>query len=122
MTRFISEALGSRQIFGQTLNELEAATDHSSIDIKFTLDLFKKTKAKIAELGLDPEDTTPRELFHALQQKVRQTDETIVKKLRTLAATHVSAIADPFDGMVIALNSLNRSNRCYAIKPAKLKS
>lgn len=104
------------------LQKLEAAAGHPNTDIRFSLDVSQAAKGKLRELGLDPNDTTPEELYHVLQTKVKADDKRLTKTLRTLAATHVSAEADPVAGMIHAIKDLPDSKRCFALKPAALKA
>jgi hypothetical protein len=123
MTRFLSQALQAEEpFFRQGLQRLELANGNPSSDIRLSAEVNHVTKQKLLELGLDPHDTTARELFNALQQKVRQDDARLSKVLRTKAATHVSAEADIVDGMVHALKELPDSRRCFTLKASSLKT
>jgi hypothetical protein len=123
MTRFLSEALEAKEpLFRHGLKKLEYSNGNPSTDIRLTCEVTNATKAKIKELGLDPEDTTAEELYEVLKQRSELDDQILVKRLRTLAATHVSAEAEPVAGMVIALNNLNHKKKCYALKLSRLKS
>jgi hypothetical protein len=103
------------------LQRLEAANGHLSADIRFSAEVTNQTKAKLRSLGLDPHDTTPQELYHALQERITNDDTRLVRVLRRRAATHVSAEADVTDGMVHALKRLPGSRRCFALKSSVLK-
>jgi hypothetical protein len=123
MTRFLSDALAAEEPhFRLGLMKLEAANNHPSVDIRLTSEINVTTRAKVKELGLDPNDTTATELYAALKEKVRVDDQVLTKTLRTLAAKYVSAEADPLDGMVEAMKHLPDSKRCYGLKLAKLRS
>ncbi len=63
-------------------------------------------KKKLTELDLDAADTTAHELYLALQSRLRADDAKLTKRLRTLAATHISAEADVVAGMAHALSKL----------------
>jgi len=123
MTKFLSQALQAPEpFFRQALKKLESANGHPNTDIRFSMEIGRAAKNKLSELGLDPEDTTPKELYHALQTRVEDDDAKLNRKLRTLAATHVSAEADVVAGMVHALKVLPDSKRCFAVKASALKS
>jgi hypothetical protein len=123
MTRFLSEALQAPEPFFRLgLRRLEAANGNPSTDIRFSSEVRHSTQAKLAELGLDPRDTTPKELYRALQERVRADDDRLVKHLRTLAATHVSAEGEVVDGMLHAIKALPDSRRCFALKASSLKA
>ncbi len=123
MTRFLSQALQAPEpLFRMGLRRLEAASAHRSADIRFTTHVQQSAQAKLRELGLDPRDTTPPELYHALQERIKADDAWLTKRLRTMAATHVSAEADGVAGMIHALKQLPDSKACYALKNSRLKS
>lgn len=123
MTKFLSRALQSSEpFFRQGLQRLEAANGRPSADIRFSTEVTQATKDKLRQLGLDPIDTTPEELYHVLQERVKSDDAKLNRTLRTRAATHVSAEANVVDGMIHALRELPDSKRCFAIKTSVLKS
>lgn len=123
MTKFLSQALQAPEpFFRQGLARLEAANGHPNTDIRFSTEVTRGSKAKLRELGLDPDDTTPEELYHALRERVKADDKRLGRNLRTLAATYVSAEADVVDGMVHALKTLPDSKRCFGLKSSVLKS
>lgn len=122
MTRWLSEVLGTQEpFFRSSLLGVEQANGQPNHDIRLSSDVLHQTRAKLRELGLDPQDTTARELYAVLQQRVQADDAKLVKTLRTLAASHVSAEGDVVDGMVHALKALPDSKRCFALKGSVLK-
>jgi hypothetical protein len=122
MTRFLSESLNANEpYFRLGLRQLEAASGNPSTDIRLSNEIKQASKTKILGLGLDPDDTTPNELYEALKQKLKDDDKLLTKKLRTLAASYVSAEAEPTAGMIEAINRLSDSKRCYSLKLSKLK-
>ncbi len=123
MTRFLSESLQAPEpAFRRGLQRLEFANGNPSTDIRFSSEVIQATRAKLMELGLDPDDTTPKELYQALQERVKADDAKLTRTLRTLAATHVSAEAEVVAGMVHAIQTLPDSRRCFALKPSSIKS
>jgi hypothetical protein len=122
MTRFLSEALhGQEPYFRRGLANLERANGNPSADIRLTLEVKALAGDKLRQLGLDPRDTTPKEAYEALKEKLKADDKDLVKNLRTLAATHISAEADPLDGLSEALKHLPDSKRCFSLKLARLR-
>lgn len=123
MTKFLSQVLEAPEpFFRQGLRRLEAANGHPNTDIRFSAEVNRAAKDKLRELGLDPHDTTPRELYHFLQERVKADDKRLNRTLRTAAATHVSAEGDVVAGMVHALEALPDSKRCFALKASVFKS
>lgn len=123
MTRFLSESLQATEPFFRLgLRRLEAAHGNPAADIRFTTDILHAAQAKLRALALDPRDTTPQELYHALQQRIAADDALLTKYVRTQAATYVSAEADPVAGIAHVLKQLPDSRRCYALKNSALKA
>ena len=104
------------------LRRLESANGNPSTDIRFSSEVLQSTKAKLLELGLDPRDTTPSELYRTLQQRVKADDARLAKHLRTQAATHVSAEGEVVAGMIHVIKELPDSKRCFALKNSSLKA
>jgi hypothetical protein len=79
MTRFLSAVLGAVEPgFSQSIQQLEQAAGRPGADIRLTEEIKQRTRAKIAELGLDPSDTTGEELYAALNERLRA-DEARVR-------------------------------------------
>lgn len=123
MTRFLSQALQAEEpYFRLGLQRLERANGNPSSDIRLSAEVNHISKQKLLELGLDPHDTTPHELFAALQRRVSEDDARLTKVLRTRAATHISAEADVVAGMAHVIKDLPDSRRCFALKASSLKA
>lgn len=123
MTRFLSSALQAEEPqFRRGLQQLESANGHPKNDIRFSAEIRRITQHKLTELGLDPQDTTAAELYHALQERVAIDDARLTRHLRTEAALHVSAEADVVAGMIHAIKQLPESKQCFGLKANSLRS
>lgn len=123
MTRWLSEALQAPEpFFRQALQRLEAANQHPNTDIRFSTQVRHSTQAKLRELGLDPRDTTTRELYQVLQSRVKIDDQRLVARLRTRAALHVSTEGKVTDGMVHVLQEVTQGQQAWSLKTSKLRS
>lgn len=123
MTRFLSTSLQATEpYFRHGLQRLEVAHGHPNTDIHLTAAVAHTSRQKMLQLGLDPKDTTPQELYKALEARVAADDKRLTRTLQTRAATYVSAEADVIAGIVHALHDLPETKRCYAIKPSVMKS
>lgn len=79
MTRYLSEALGAEEpVFSQGIQQLEQASGLPSADIRLSTQAMQAARVKIAELGLDPNDTTAKELYAALHERIKR-DELLVR-------------------------------------------
>jgi hypothetical protein len=122
MTRFLSESLNAAEPgFRLSLRQLEQANGHPNADIRLTSELTQATHAKVAALGLDPRDTTPKELYLAIQARLQADDSRLIKTLRTVAATHISAEGNVTAGLCHALKPLGGEVPVFAVKTSVLK-
>lgn len=122
MTRFLSDSLQAREpSFRMGLRQLEAAGKRNT-DIRFSTHVRHATQSKIRELGFDPHDTTPEELYHLLQERMRDDDDRLTRRLRAEAATYVSADGEVVSGMVHVLQRLPDSKNCFALKNSSLRA
>ncbi len=114
MTRFLSRALGALEpTFSQSLQQLERAAGQPGTDIRLTADIMQRTRAKIAQLGLDPNDTTGQELYAALQERLRRDEQTV----RTALSIASGAPADEVITRVRQfLEKHEAPKSCFALK------
>jgi len=67
MSRHISSLLGQpERLIKQKLAKLEDKNGYPSHDARHLADNIQAVRLKLSELGLDPDDTTAEELYHAL--------------------------------------------------------
>lgn len=82
MSRILSELLGvDRSLFAADIARLETASAGASADIQLTSEILVKVRQKTRELGLDPKDSTGREIYHALLNLTHLHDSFLVKKI-----------------------------------------
>lgn len=122
MTRVLSQLLEAKEPeFRQTVQRLEKSSGNACNDIRLTEALHHLTREKIMALGLDPEDTTGEELYHALQAKLANDDAKLVKRLRTISAQHVSAEGNISDGIAYALTTASTDKHAFGLKNSVLR-
>lgn len=81
MSKYLSELLGAPEpAFGQALKKLEQASGNPSVDVRLTAEIVGKSHVKMRELGLDPSDTTPKELYAALQNLLAKHDAFLCRR------------------------------------------
>lgn len=67
MARYLQQLLGAREpLFSAGLQKLERATGNTGIDAKLIGDIHERAYVAMRQLGLDPKDTTTKELWQAL--------------------------------------------------------
>jgi hypothetical protein len=122
MTRTLSTILQTNEVrLKQQLHQLERVSGHQSRDIKLSVEMMHVAQDKVHALGLDKHDTTPKELYQVLMQRVNADDLRLERALQTRAATYISAEARLTDGMVHALESEVAGQKVMALKPATAK-
>jgi hypothetical protein len=78
----LSELLGATEpLFSMAIKQLEQASGNPSADVRLTAELLGKVRLKTEELGLDPDDTSPKELHYALIAKIESHDKHLVKRI-----------------------------------------
>jgi hypothetical protein len=82
MSRFISDLLSKEKaVLQASLEKFEEATGGPSHDIELTSEIIIQAKNKMRQLGLDPEDTTPEELYQSLLSLAGLHDKFLLKRL-----------------------------------------
>ena len=122
MTKLLAQLLSSKEPqFHQTLARLEAAAGHASHDIRLSEDINQLQRAKLQQLGLDPNDTTGEELFQALQEKLKSDDALLIKRLRQISAYQVNAAANLSEGIAAATNEVMQGSLIFVLKSSVAK-
>lgn len=119
MTRYLSLALGAQEpIFSQSIRQLEQASGAPSADIRLTADIQNRTRQKIAELGLDPNDTTGPELYSALRERIKLDDIHV----RTVLGLDDSATSmDVLLRVEEVISAAEMQKQCFALKASVAK-
>jgi len=82
MAHALSQLLDAHEpLFTMEMQDLERISGHASIDVKLIAEISQKVRVKIKELGLDPDDTTANELYHALQGLIKLHNEYLTKAI-----------------------------------------
>lgn len=83
MSKLLVQLLGVQErSFRQFVDRLEGVCLHPGIDIRLSAELITKTREKARRLGLDPADTTPKELYFALINQLKTDDAALRKALK----------------------------------------
>lgn len=89
MARILSELLDANEpLFSMALHKLEQASGGQSVDVRLTAEIVGKVHQKMRALGLDPKDTTGKELYQALFNLIKLHDGFLAKRI---------GISDPTD-------------------------
>jgi len=122
LSRFLLEILGNNDPkTKQVLVAQERRSGHPNHDLRLTSKMYCSTRSKLKQLGLDPNDTTARELYFSLNDKLVKDDAKLTKKLRSIAAQKVNAEANISDGLIEVIKDLKLDRDCFALKSSVLK-
>ncbi|HSX42571.1 MAG TPA: hypothetical protein VLF59_00610 [Candidatus Saccharimonadales bacterium] len=113
MSRVLAQLMGTAEPTMRTqLQRLEQAAGLPGADIRLMMQIINETRAKIRELGLDPQDTTGPELYHTLQIRLQEDEARIRTALGldaeasaadviTACKTYLSSVAMPTQSFVV---------------------
>ena len=104
--------------FTNALHELESASGSPGVDLHLTSEIAKKIHNKIRELGLDPMDTTGKELYHGLQALIKVHDEFLMK---ILGGQDADDTADLLRRCVSAVQGLAIPKQSWVLKHSVAK-
>lgn len=119
MSRLISELLGATEpMFSIAVQQLEQASGKPGVDVRLTAEIIGLIQMKTRELGLDPKDTTGKELYHALLAHLRKNDEHFTKVIGGKAADSVATLM-PL--MKKAAEEVKIPRSCWVLKKSVAK-
>ena len=82
LCRLIAELVGTdKRVLKEILNRMEQASGEPGIDLRMTSEIYGTLHMKMRSLGLDPNDTTPHELYRALMNLTALHDKFIADKI-----------------------------------------
>lgn len=119
MSKFLRELLAAEEpLFTQSIRELEFLTGKKNIDNKLTAEITERIQAAIRSLGLDPNDTTDKELYHALEQRVAQHNKNLAKSLGSSDDAPIRELVPKF---VELAQKTDIPKRCWVLKKSVAK-
>lgn len=119
MSKLLRDLLDATEpTFSLSLKKLEELSGHHSVDNSLSAEIIEKTHAAIRGMGLDPSDTTDRELYHALDEKVRQHNEHLAKSLGTSEDAPIKQIVPK---LVEAVEQSDVDRKCWVLKKSVAK-
>lgn len=78
MSRRLAKLLGeSEQTIANLISKLEGQNGHPSHDARHIAETHQAVRRKLADLNLDPDDTTAEELYHALRTRFESDAEKL---------------------------------------------
>ena len=118
MTRVLSALLEAREpTFQQSLRQLEILAGHPQTDIRLSTEITQKVRDLLHELNLDSNDTSGKELYGALGERLKA-DE--VRFISALSANTLEG-SDVVGAVAHALNQHISAKSCFALKSSVAK-
>jgi hypothetical protein len=119
MCRTLSEILEAKEpMFKMALRQLERATGDQSLDVRLTAEIIGKAHLKMKSLGLDPNDTTGKELYHALLELVKKHDEFLAK---SVGGTDPTDVHDLLPRLKKAVENIKQPKKVWVLKHSVAK-
>lgn len=114
MAGILQELLQAKEpVFSLAVRQLEAASGHESKDTRLIAEISAKMRGNILALGLDPDDTTGRELYAAQMVRVGEDNRRIAKLLGGDSPDNVAQMT-PL--VVKAIQESNIPRECWVLK------
>lgn len=119
MSRIISELLGATEpMFSIAVKQLEQASGKPGVDVRLTAEIIGQVQQKTKELGLDPKDTTGKELYAALLDKVRKSEKSLAE---AIGGKDPANVAEMMPLMKKAAETAKTPRKCWVLKKSVAK-
>lgn len=120
MSHILEDLLKAKQpLFSHALDQLEKASGKDGVDVRLTADIVEKFNKKVKQLGLDPNDSTGKEIYQALINLAKEHDEHLAKKIGGKDPTDVEEMV-PL--VIDVVNKTDMPRKCWALKKSVAKS
>lgn len=121
MAKFLRDLLEAEEpLFSLSLKQLEKSSGHHGIDTKLIGEILEKAHASMRALGLDPADTTGREFYGALINRVAE-DNKRVSRLIGAEHGHYDDVRHMVHKIVRAANHVDTPRSCWVLKRSVAK-
>lgn len=119
MAKFLRDLLSAEEpVFSISLRQLEKASGHQGVDAQLIGEIIKKTHLSMHELGLDQQNTTGKELYHALLARVEADNKRVTK---LIGGSDPSDIKQMVPLMVAAVNKMKINKKVWVLKRSVAK-
>jgi hypothetical protein len=119
VSRLLSELLAAEEpMFGMAIKQLEQASGNMSVDVRLTAEIVGKVHVKMKALGLDPQDTTGKELYQGLLGMLQRHDAFLAKRIGIQDGNNVAHVLERIAETVQALDV---PQNAWVLKPSVAK-
>ncbi len=117
--RLVAELVGAdKRVLGEVFLRLEQQSANPGIDVRLTGEIYGKLHMKMRSLGLDPNDTTPHELYNTLLSLVARHDFFLAKRL---GVDNIADSAEIAQAVVTVIQRLGIPKQSWAFKSTTAK-
>lgn len=114
MCKLVAELVGAdTQLMREVFRRLEVQSGGPGIDVRLTGEIYGKLHMKMRALGLDPNDSTPHELYQALLNLTALHDEFLAKRLHIEVTDNADVISEAVARFV---NRLHMPKQAWVFK------
>ncbi len=119
MCKLIAELVGAdKQIVSEVVRRLELASGQPGIDVRLTGEIYGQMHMKMRELGLDPSDTTAKELYQGLLGLADLHDQFLARRLGVVDRTNAEEV---LSAVAMVINRLHMPRQAWVIKGSVIK-
>jgi hypothetical protein len=120
MSRVLAQLMGAAEpAFRAQLLRLEKAAGLPGADIRLMMEVVNETRSKIRELGLDPHDTTGKELYAALQTRLLKDEVQVRAHLNIRADNSPEAV---LEAVCKRLEKLQQPTQTFVVKQSAMRT
>ncbi len=119
MCKLVAELVGAdTQLMREVFRRLEVQSGEPGIDVRLTGEIYGKLHMKMRALGLDPNDTTPHELYQALLNLAALHDDFLAKRLNVNTNDRAQVISE---AVARFINRLHMPKQAWVFKGTAAK-
>ena len=119
MAKILRDLLDAEEpIFSLALRQLEEASGRQGTDARLIGEIAEKMRHGIEALGLDPHDTTGKELYGAQLNRIKQDNDRVTK---LIGGTDQDDVRQMVPLMVDAVNKMDINRDCWVLKRSVAK-
>lgn len=119
MAGILQELLQAEEpLFSLSVRQLEQASGHNGQDARLIAEIAQKMRASTSALGLDPDDTTGRELYAAQMARLAKDNARVAARI---GGSDPDDVNEMVPLMVKAVEALDIPRGCWVLKRAVAK-
>jgi len=119
MAKILRDLLDATEpMFSLSLQQLEKASGQTGVDVQLIGEIVQKMNRAIEGLGLDPRDSTGREVFRAQMNRIH---EDAARMTRIIGGTDPSDVKQLVPLMVAAAQKADVNKNCWVLKHSVAK-